>query len=66
MRETGRIALDRQPFRRHVDVEMMTPLLEERACHLDPLGDHLGQLDGDALEVHLPTSEPSDVEEIVY
>ena len=41
------------------------PLLEQRARHLDRLGDDLGQLDRLALELDLAARDARDVEQIV-
>jgi hypothetical protein len=65
LRQPHGIAVDHQPFAWHVDGERVRTLLEERAGHLDGLGEHGRKLQWLLLEPHLAARDARDVEQVV-
>ena len=60
-----RIAVDGQRVVRQVENQLVPPLLQQRAGHLDRFGDEVGGIHPGAPQVHLAARDAGDVEHVV-
>ena len=65
LREPFAVRVDDEPGARHRDRELVLSLFDERAGHLDRVGDDRGDLDGRALEAQLAAHGARHVEQVV-
>ena len=63
--EPHRIDIERDRFTRHVDRDVLSPLLDQMPPHIDRLGHHLRQRDAPPLERDDAARDARDVEQII-